>query len=125
MTVEVTKLANGLTVATEHMPHLDTATFGVWVGAGSRSERPQEHGISHLLEHMAFKGTTTRSARRRSRIQQQRPRPSSRRANRRRDSCGTCTNHCDVHGRTHGLSSRARRPFAKDSASAVVKCVSR
>lgn len=64
MTVEVTKLANGLTVATEHMPHLDTATFGVWVGAGSRSERPQEHGISHLLEHMAFKGTTTRSARR-------------------------------------------------------------
>ncbi len=64
MTVEVTKLASGLTVATERMPHLETATLGVWVGAGSRSERPHEHGISHLLEHMAFKGTTTRSARR-------------------------------------------------------------
>jgi len=64
MAVEVTRLANGLTVATECMPHLETATFGVWVGAGSRSERAEEHGISHLLEHMAFKGTTTRSARR-------------------------------------------------------------
>lgn len=64
MNVEVTKLANGLTVATETMPHLETATLGVWVGAGSRSERAEEHGISHLLEHMAFKGTTTRSARR-------------------------------------------------------------
>ncbi|MBV5266688.1 M16 family metallopeptidase [Pinisolibacter aquiterrae] len=64
MNVEVTKLASGLTVATERMPHLETATLGVWVGAGSRSERAEEHGISHLLEHMAFKGTTTRSARR-------------------------------------------------------------
>ncbi len=64
MTVEVTTLANGLTVATEHMPHLETATLGVWVGAGSRSETAAEHGISHLLEHMAFKGTTTRSAQR-------------------------------------------------------------
>ncbi|MCE1234846.1 MAG: insulinase family protein [Hyphomicrobiales bacterium] len=64
MTVEVTTLANGMTVATESMPHLETATLGVWVGAGSRSEAAAEHGISHLLEHMAFKGTTTRSARR-------------------------------------------------------------
>ncbi len=64
MKVEVTKLANGLTVATERMPHLETASVGVWVGAGSRSERAHEHGISHLLEHMAFKGTATRSARR-------------------------------------------------------------
>lgn len=64
MTVEVTTLASGLTVATETMPHLETASIGVWVGAGSRSERPHEHGVSHLLEHMAFKGTSTRSARR-------------------------------------------------------------
>lgn len=64
MSVEVTTLASGLTVATEHMPHVETASIGVWVGAGSRSERPHEHGISHLLEHMAFKGTTRRSARR-------------------------------------------------------------
>ncbi len=64
MKVEVTRLASGLTVATERMPHLETASVGVWVGAGSRSERAEEHGISHLLEHMAFKGTATRSARR-------------------------------------------------------------
>jgi predicted Zn-dependent peptidase len=45
------------------MPHLETAAIGVWVGSGSRDERPDEHGISHLLEHMAFKGTRTRTAR--------------------------------------------------------------
>lgn len=62
MTVEVTRLANGLTVVTETMPHLETAAVGVWVGAGARSERSEEHGISHLLEHMAFKGTRRRNA---------------------------------------------------------------
>ena len=45
------------------MPHLESASLGVWVGAGSRDERPDEHGISHLLEHMAFKGTKRRTAR--------------------------------------------------------------
>jgi predicted Zn-dependent peptidase len=45
------------------MPHLQSAALGVWVGAGSRDERPDEHGISHLLEHMAFKGTKRRNAR--------------------------------------------------------------
>ena len=45
------------------MPHLETASLGVWIGSGSRDERPDEHGISHLLEHMAFKGTKRRSAR--------------------------------------------------------------
>lgn len=63
MTVEVTRLPSGLTVITDEMPHLQTATMGVWVGSGSRDEQPQEHGISHLLEHMAFKGTERRSAR--------------------------------------------------------------
>lgn len=63
MTVEVTRLDNGLTVATESMPHIESAAIGVWVGAGSRSERDGEHGISHLLEHMAFKGTARRTAR--------------------------------------------------------------
>jgi len=52
-----------LVVVTDRMAHLETASLGVWVGAGSRDERPDEHGISHLLEHMAFKGTTRRSAR--------------------------------------------------------------
>ena len=45
------------------MPHLRTASLGVFVGAGSRHERDEEHGLSHLLEHMAFKGTRRRSAR--------------------------------------------------------------
>ena len=63
MSVEVTRLPSGLTVVTDSMPHLETASLGVWVGSGSRDERPDEHGISHLLEHMAFKGTKRRSAR--------------------------------------------------------------
>ncbi|GJD94559.1 M16 family metallopeptidase [Methylobacterium iners] len=62
--LKITRLANGLTVATEAMPGVATATLGVWVGAGSRHERADEHGLSHLIEHMAFKGTRTRSARR-------------------------------------------------------------
>ena len=63
MSVEVTRLPSGLTVVTDAMPHLETASLGVWVGAGSRDERPDEHGISHFLEHMAFKGTSRRTAR--------------------------------------------------------------
>lgn len=59
----VTTLANGFTVATETMPQIATAAVGVWIGAGSRHERPDEHGLSHFLEHMAFKGTARRSAR--------------------------------------------------------------
>jgi predicted Zn-dependent peptidase len=63
MTVEVTKLSSGLVVVTDQMPHLETASLGVWVGSGSRDEHRDEHGISHLLEHMAFKGTSRRTAR--------------------------------------------------------------
>jgi len=61
--IEITQLANGLTVATERMPEIATATLGVWVGTGSRHEQAHEHGLSHLIEHMAFKGTSRRSAR--------------------------------------------------------------
>jgi predicted Zn-dependent peptidase len=63
MSVEFTRLPSGLVVVTDQMPHLETASLGVWVTAGSRDERADEHGISHLLEHMAFKGTSRRSAR--------------------------------------------------------------
>ncbi|MFL5002778.1 MAG: M16 family metallopeptidase [Xanthobacteraceae bacterium] len=63
MSVEVTKLPSGLTVVTDTMPHLETAALGVWAGVGGRDEKPNEHGISHLLEHMAFKGTARRTAR--------------------------------------------------------------
>ncbi len=63
MTVEVTRLPTGLSVVTDEMQHLQTASLGVWVGCGSRDERGDEHGISHFLEHMAFKGTRRRTAR--------------------------------------------------------------
>ena len=63
MSVDVTKLPSGLTVVTDTMPHLETAALGVWAGVGGRDEKPNEHGISHLLEHMAFKGTRRRTAR--------------------------------------------------------------
>jgi predicted Zn-dependent peptidase len=63
MSVAMTKLSSGLTIVTDDMPHLHTASLGVWVGSGSRDEQPDEHGISHLLEHMAFKGTKRRTAR--------------------------------------------------------------
>ena len=62
MTSEVTRLKNGLRVVSHHMPHVETVSLGVWVAAGARHERQTEHGISHLLEHMAFKGTERRSA---------------------------------------------------------------
>ena len=63
MSVQLTKLKSGISVLTDDMPHLETASLGVWVASGSRDERHDEHGISHLLEHMAFKGTRRRSAR--------------------------------------------------------------
>jgi predicted Zn-dependent peptidase len=61
--ISITRLDNGFTVATERMPEVATATLGVWVATGSRHELPHEHGLSHFIEHMAFKGTSRRSAR--------------------------------------------------------------
>ena len=55
-------LPNGLRVVTERMPHVRTAAMGLWVNAGSRYEVASQHGISHFLEHLFFKGTETRSA---------------------------------------------------------------
>jgi len=63
MNPRVEKLPSGLTVVTDRMDHLRTASLGIWIGAGSRNEETQEHGIAHLLEHMAFKGTRRRNAR--------------------------------------------------------------
>lgn len=62
MSVEITKLPSGLTVVSDTMAHLETAALGVWTGVGGRDEKADEHGMSHLLEHMAFKGTTRRTA---------------------------------------------------------------
>ncbi|MGN7869841.1 M16 family metallopeptidase [Paracoccus sp. 22332] len=61
-TPQITTLANGLRVATRLMPGLHSAALGIWVNAGGRNERPEQNGIAHFLEHMAFKGTATRSA---------------------------------------------------------------
>lgn len=63
MKVNTSRLANGMTVVTESMPHLESAVLGVWVRAGSRDETSDQHGIAHMLEHMAFKGTKKRTAR--------------------------------------------------------------
>ena len=63
MSVALTTLKSGIHVVTDTMPHLESASLGVWVNSGSRDERHDEHGISHFLEHMAFKGTQRRTAR--------------------------------------------------------------
>jgi predicted Zn-dependent peptidase len=63
MSPEISRLSNGLTVITDPMPQLESAMLGVWVNAGSRNETAPVMGVSHMLEHMAFKGTQTRSAR--------------------------------------------------------------
>lgn len=63
MTYQLTTLKNGLRVATEFLPGVESAAVSVSCGVGARYETEKENGISHLLEHMAFKGTKTRSAR--------------------------------------------------------------
>jgi predicted Zn-dependent peptidase len=61
--VQSTKLDNGLTVLSEHMPALRSVTAGIWVRRGSRHEPPHLNGICHFIEHAVFKGTARRSAR--------------------------------------------------------------
>jgi predicted Zn-dependent peptidase len=60
--VRTTRLQNGATVLTEHMPSLRSATVGVWVRRGSRHERAEWNGICHFIEHAVFKGTRRRTA---------------------------------------------------------------
>ncbi|TDH61513.1 insulinase family protein [Dankookia rubra] len=60
--VRLTRLPNGLTVVSEHMPRVETVSFGAYVAAGTRHESAAENGVSHFLEHMAFKGTEKRDA---------------------------------------------------------------
>ncbi|GBR69717.1 M16 family metallopeptidase [Gluconobacter kanchanaburiensis] len=61
-TIEVTRLDNGLTIITERMDRVETVSFGAYVSIGTRDETAANNGVSHFLEHMAFKGTTRRSA---------------------------------------------------------------
>src|SRR5580693_4750144 len=60
--IRATTLSNGLLVLTERMPHLRSVSMGVWIDSGSRDESIELNGISHFIEHMVFKGTTTRTA---------------------------------------------------------------
>ncbi|MCO6415766.1 insulinase family protein [Siccirubricoccus sp. KC 17139] len=60
--VRLTRLPNGLTVVSEVMPRVETVSFGAYVATGTRNETAAENGVSHFLEHMAFKGTEKRDA---------------------------------------------------------------
>ncbi len=64
MSVRITTLPSGLRVVSDHIPHVESAAVGVWVDVGARHEAAEVNGVAHLLEHMAFKGTATRSAQR-------------------------------------------------------------
>lgn len=63
MSVKKTVLGNGLAIVTDELNTVETVSFGVWVKVGSRYESKSLSGVSHFLEHMAFKGTDRRSAR--------------------------------------------------------------
>ena len=60
--VRLTTLPNGLRIVTEAVPGVRSVSFGAWVGVGSRDETPQQTGAAHFLEHLLFKGTSSRSA---------------------------------------------------------------
>ena len=60
--IRLTRLPSGLTVVTERMDRVETVSLGAYVATGSRHETAAENGVSHFLEHMAFKGTARRSA---------------------------------------------------------------
>jgi predicted Zn-dependent peptidase len=62
MSVQVTRLANGMRIVTDRMDSVETVSIGVWVDVGTRHEPAAINGVAHLLEHMAFKGTERRSA---------------------------------------------------------------
>ncbi len=63
MSVQVSTLKNGLRIVTDDIDVVETVSMGAWISVGTRHEEPELNGISHLLEHMVFKGTERRSAR--------------------------------------------------------------
>src|SRR5437016_5857383 len=60
--IERQTISNGIRVITERMPHVRSASVGIWIATGSREETVEETGISHFIEHMVFKGTENRTA---------------------------------------------------------------
>ena len=63
MDIKTTTLPNGLRIITANRPHTESVSLGFWVRSGSASEKKEENGISHFIEHMVFKGTKTRTSR--------------------------------------------------------------
>lgn len=57
-----TVLPNGVRIVTENIPYIKSVSLGIWVDTGSRHESEENHGISHFIEHLMFKGTPKRSA---------------------------------------------------------------
>ncbi|MEC8531715.1 MAG: insulinase family protein, partial [Pseudomonadota bacterium] len=62
MTIEETVLSGDLRVVSDRMDSVESVSIGIWVNAGARNEDASNNGVSHLLEHMAFKGTDRRSS---------------------------------------------------------------
>ncbi len=62
MSIQLTTLPNGLRIITDHASEMDSLALGVWVGVGTRHENLYENGIAHMLEHMMFKGTPSRTS---------------------------------------------------------------
>ena len=62
-TIRKETLPNGITLLTEHMPHVRSVTLGIWLKRGSRHEPGRLNGASHFIEHLVFKGTESRTAR--------------------------------------------------------------
>lgn len=60
--IKTTTLTSGLRVASDSIDHVETVALGVWLNIGTRHEKKSENGIAHMLEHIAFKGTTKRTA---------------------------------------------------------------
>ena len=60
--IQQAELPNGVVIVTEKMPHVRSASVGIWLGTGSRAEEPERNGIAHFIEHMVFKGTRKRTA---------------------------------------------------------------
>ena len=58
----ITKLDSGIKVITEHIPYVESFSLGFWLNVGSRDEIGKNNGISHFIEHMLFKGTKKRNA---------------------------------------------------------------
>ena len=62
MTTNISSLTNNIKIISNNMQNFSSVSLGIWIEVGSRNEIEDEQGISHLLEHMAFKGTKTRSS---------------------------------------------------------------